>query len=1098
MFGAMKITQNPVHMKNLWIVLVAVAGLLNPALGQQYIVAGDTVTEDPMANASDLFDSKEIALVWYERDDNSGQFPVYNQIFDYLQNTAGTIPINQALSAKPLAQVSGQRAAGARRLDIATGNFTPDNLQTQVSAWTPDNGANINLFIPKLSTSLNPGGGTTYQVPVAIGTSTDNLTGKIRVMTGDLDGDGQDEIILAYRTTGTNALTVRIFFVVKDPSGPFLITPGANVSPFNLVANQTMEPFDLITTDLDMDGDDEIAVAGFRTPVSGNMPSFSLVVYDLDSATRALSPKATNNFRNDVPSGTQVAVHLAEGDFDTKVGNELAVSVHTPGVTASGQSSNDTYIYLMRVGDERNAGSFDLLEKAFFGTNDLSYREYSANLSIGSTINAFDLEAGDIDGDGRDELVVGRAGQFDVLKFNPASGWVNIVNEGGFSLPGVSYSYNFLAVGDLDNDRRAEIVYAQEWLDQSGSPEQYKLSIEIFRWNGAQLQLKSANTSYRPISTGQSEPRRFAIALGDFDGDRVRIGQGRRYVKTKIVQPLVILNAPPVHFDILGNNETDLNKCYDGQSCDFRSIYRTSTTTDSLVSTTIDRTWGVSASLSGGGTFAGIGVEASLTARYGEKFNRSGTRKRTFTISQQTVAKEDDWIYATVTDYVIWEYPVFEAGNPAGHILSLTPVLSENRWFDSKSWSAYTYQPDHEVGNILSYRQYVNPNFTDNPSVDEPVRADAQADALTISINSDHTWDITTEDFTENSASKTKEIGLEVGASVSGWGVKVGVTGNYSQASLSTHTTSVRSSTSLSVELKGVDPSVPEARYIVTPYMYWGTNGALTLDYAVRPEEAAPGGTPTFWDANYKANADPAFILPWKYDPEKGFALQDAQKRYQTKSIFLDPVDPKIGDTVTITAYIHNWSLQPTNGPVSMGFYLGHPNQGGIPMVSTTGQQVVSTLNTIPARSKEKITFKWLYDGTTTRFPKIYGYIDPGQAHTEIHENNNIGFVVLEVLGNGNPPLGIDNNVEAVNWVEAYPNPFAQEVNLKFEIESAADVRVELVDLQGRVVFRTNPERMMPGENEILMNTGRLNPGIYFYRVFANNRMATGKLVCRP
>ncbi len=1092
-------------MKNIILLLICLNGFLVPAFAQTYVVAGDTVTENPLANSSDLFDSKELVLLWDERNTNNNTFPIRHQIVDYLQNTAGTVPLNQAFSFKNVANTPNQTNAGSRRLDIATGDFNGDGFQEYVTAWTSGNGNGISFFVPKMDHSvLDPTNGVTQQVSVSMGTNDDNLYGKVRIMAGDLDGDARDEIILLYPsviTSGPNGVTslaLKVFFTVQNGPGSISFVETTNTNVFDLVNNQPFEPWDVVVADFDLDGNKEIAVAGLRKPPGGGVPAVNMYVYNCDSTTRGLQSKGLETIRTNIPAGTTVSVNMTAGDFDDKVGNELAIAVSTPGASASGQSINDTYLYLVRIGDELGVGSYDLLEAAFYGVNDLSLEEYSQNVPSSFTMNAFDLESGDLDNDGRDELVIGLLGKFKALRFVPGTGWNEFAEVGGFSMPDPSYSYNFLSVGDLDNDRRAEIVYVQDYKDENTNPETYKLVLQVYRWNGSAFEKKAETTNHQSIQSGQSEPRRFALAIGDFDGDRVRVGQGRRYVKTKIVQPLVILNAPPVQFDILGNTTVDLNTCYNGQNCDFRSIYKTSSSSTELVSTTVERTWGVSASLSGGGTFAGLGVEASVTAKYGEKFSRSGVNSKTFTISQQTVAKEDDWIYATVTDYIIWEYPVFEAGNLVGNLLSLTPVLSENRWFDSKSWSAYTYQPDHEVGNILSYRPYAQPNFTDNPAVQEPIKADAIADALTVSINSDHTWDLNIQDFNQNSASKTKEIGLEVGASISGWGVKVGVTGNYSQSSLSTHTTSVQNSTSLTVELKGVDPSVPEARYIVTPYMYWGKNGSLTLDYAVRPEEAAPGGTPTFWDANYKNVADPAFILPWKYDPEKGFALQDPQKRYQTKSIFLDPVDPKIGEVVTITAYIYNWSLQPTNGPVSIGFFLGNPNIGGIPMTNTQGEQIVSTLSSIPGRSKEKITFQWVYDGNTTRFPKIYGYIDPGQAHTEIHENNNVGFVVLEVQGDGSAPLSLDEDMDGLEWVAAYPNPFSGQTNLEFELNTPQGVSLQVMDLQGRTVFQREKETLQPGTQSIAFAPDHLPAGIYLYRLSAGTRVAAGKLVYRP
>src|SRR5690606_39845932 len=91
------------------------------------------------------------------------------------------------------------------------------------------------------------------------------------------------------------------------------------------------------------------------------------------------------------------------------------------------------------------------------------------------------------------------------------------------------------------------------------------------------------------INGGNSEYRNYAIALGDLDGDRVRLGTPTRYQITDILQPMVILNAPPIHFDIINGTAYDLNKCYNSNNCQFHSIYQKVTTNSVEVSSTINR-----------------------------------------------------------------------------------------------------------------------------------------------------------------------------------------------------------------------------------------------------------------------------------------------------------------------------------------------------------------------------------------------------------------------------------------------------------------------------------------------------------------------------
>src|SRR5690606_11990088 len=111
-----------------------------------------------------------------------------------------------------------------------------------------------------------------------------------------------------------------------------------------------------------------------------------------------------------------------------------------------------------------------------------------------------------------------------------------------------------------------------------------------------------------------------------------------------------------------------LNNCYNGSNCDFYSRYEKVTTQTVEVSSEINREWGISSTLSGGGNFLGLGVKASMTASYGEKFKKVANSSQTVTVGVQVTASEDDYIYATVVDYDVWEYPVYTDNGFEGNL----------------------------------------------------------------------------------------------------------------------------------------------------------------------------------------------------------------------------------------------------------------------------------------------------------------------------------------------------------------------------------------------------------------------------------------------
>ena len=85
----------------------------------------------------------------------------------------------------------------------------------------------------------------------------------------------------------------------------------------------------------------------------------------------------------------------------------------------------------------------------------------------------------------------------------------------------------------------------------------------------------------------------------------------------------------------------------------------------------------------------------------------------------------------------------------------------------------------------------------------------------------------------------------------------------------------------------------------------------------------------TWWDKHFRAHPDLAFILPRRYDTEKGYPDISEAKRTQTKGLIFAPAYPSPGDTVSILTRIHNYSLKNLNEAISVQCYPGDPDNGG-------------------------------------------------------------------------------------------------------------------------------------------------------------------------
>ena len=321
---------------------------------------------------------------------------------------------------------------------------------------------------------------------------------------------------------------------------------------------------------------------------------------------------------------------------------------------------------------------------------------------------------------------------------------------------------------------------------------------------------------------------------------------------------------------------------------------------------------------------------------------------------------------------------------------------------------------------------------------------------------------------------------------MSGWGSGFSINGHYHSEDISTQRTEVANGLNLSVHLDGIDMGIGEVGYIVTPYAYWAKNGALVIDYAAKPELAAPGATPTWWQANYEKYADPAFILPWHYDPEKGFALQEEAKRYQTKDIIFYPQDPKAGDVVTIEAHVHNFSLIPTPDLVGIKFYVGDPSDGGTLIEDVNGASEVFTNEAIAARGTEVVHFRWQIPDSLGAFPRIYALIDAEEQLQEIHENNNKAWAVLQKSTATSIAVKEDNGVpKNFSLLQNYPNPFNPSTTIRFSLSRAEHVTLKVFDIIGREVVTLLDDQLPVGNHSVVFAAKRLTSGVYFYRLTA-------------
>ena len=82
--------------------------------------------------------------------------------------------------------------------------------------------------------------------------------------------------------------------------------------------------------------------------------------------------------------------------------------------------------------------------------------------------------------------------------------------------------------------------------------------------------------------------------------------------------------------------------------------------------------------------------------------------------------------------------------------------------------------------------------------------------------------------------------------------------------------------------------------------------------------------------------------------------------------------------------------------------------------------------------------------------------------------------------------------------VGVYPNPFHEQANISFELETSAEVSLEVRDISGKLVQRLISNAPFSAGKHVQRFDGQdFSAGLYLYVLHVNGETITGKMVLR-
>jgi hypothetical protein len=977
--------------------------------------------------------------------------------------------------------------------DVITGDFDGDYADEIISAWECSNHS-IAISVPEINKDSLTWTNQKFTILNSVLFYNKNnvdlavVNNQIRLVAGDFDADPSKEFLLSYKGSDD-----KVHIVLYNTDNLLNLEKTTETT---IDASNPYFRYDIAAGDFDGDGLDELVFMNLDY-LSLKSKYFKLVatvfVYDYDLINKAFDIKLKKSISckdfNRICGWEQITgIALATGEFNGDGREEVICNYENTDVLYP-----NCYPNLIPPHPDETTKSYRLsyfiIEKSltdikvYNNTNEyiigiLTNSQTCSNWCVQKYPCVVSVAAGDLNNDGIDEIASYSGTNISVLGVDKKNQFYKID-----SFPiGTKYnfqSHNIIAVADIDNDISnrgrwfPEIIFIDFVSDMARIGVYRPIINNLDSITGIEgpVDFISLNLSVNGITS-------CALALGDFDGDGLRLGEPTKRVSDVFV-PVMIMNAPPTHFDIINNSTLDINKLYHNslhldpytQIMDFSSA-------NSFV-TKLKYDWNLSASIK---SELNSYFSKNIVSNYKGTYSLVKPAVDISVLNNEKAVKEDKY-YGLNTRFYLFEYPVFSKRKEIGSFLFVLPTMASPTWSSYKTMDMNTISPGHQYDNLLSYPSSINFNEENNiyTSGEQPIG---------ISPINVHT--ITSSDIFNSIIINSNNISYSLdGSSHTAMPWSGGFKHEFDTSFISSHEFKVSSNFLVNIQYAHIGEDYEGEGYSLSPYHYWSKTGVLMFDYEVNiPDEG-------LWHDVYGLKRDPAFILPYRFDPEKGKTLKHESLRTYTSDIRYFPFDAVPGDTITILATVRNFCLNHNAENIKVHFYLGDPDNGGELISSVDNGKSELTYEQITPRNFETHSFRWKTPDNIPDNPWIFAVVEP-DIEGEIRTDNNKGWIPL--FGSEKFPAFFPTTIEENKTtddieISNFPNPAHMETTIRVKLKENRIGTLNIYNSLGQKIEKRNIIKEGIGFQYISINVSAYKPGVYYFQLTDGINSATTKMM---